>query len=723
MNDFWTTVGWSSAQVTLVAAAALIMERVASRRGPRAGAWVAAASLFFIALIAPLAFGEPAKGWIDLGTGNSKSIAERRVFATARPAPGLEAGTYRSQSRDTASSQFAGFWGSFLGDRLRAFRAWGEFAIPANPSAPIRAWGMFLSLGATLGLCRLAVGLWGVRQCRRRAVPVKDPELIALVSSLRAAIGCRRKIEVRELRDRAAGGAAAIGWLRPVILLPSGWRDWPGADIRAVLAHEVAHIASSDYATGVVARLGLALHFYHPLVHWTVARLLLQQELAADAQGARLVGGSRTYLRALSRLALRLEERSWASPAKMFLPARGQLIRRIHVLKSNRPRKDASLSPLGRAVSVAALGAVGFMVLSLRGPATTLVGEKSAASGNAIASSPDSASKTSAARVSATPIDLSYFPGHDMGFVATRPAAIFRIPGFKRYAEMLDAEIAKLLKSDGHSDIAFAVESIEQAVIGLNMTPRDPKKKQPGKIITGAFVLRSARERDWLPLVKAFVKATLPKGPELASVQFEGRVYYTAHYPRLGASVGFYFPDGRTLVYASEGEIRALIKQKQPAQPALPFVAGEDGKEASLGLYEIALNNIDHRWKFDLSSDNPEDIWIATVVEKSTRLVFHLDCGETLGLKTVVTYDTEPAAADAATALRDMLKKAPLALIVRENSAKSANHKEVQEFCGVAKLILGKCTVEQNGRTVVFQGRKKLTPDEIAAFGLGLVGG
>jgi Zn-dependent protease with chaperone function len=237
------------------------------------------------------------------------------------------------KDRDSDSSRGAFFWHSFLLDRLGAVWAWRKSSMLGNHPAWVRSWGLFLSLGAAFGLCRLGLGLCGVHDCRRRSIPVNDADLLAVVESLRDATGCRRAIEVRERSDCAAVTAAAVGWLRPLILLPSGWRDWNEADLKAVLAHEVAHIARGDYASGVVARFGLALHFYHPLVHWIVARLLLQQELGADAWGARLSGGSRTYLLALSRLALRLEERSWVSPAKMFLPARGQLIRRIQVLK------------------------------------------------------------------------------------------------------------------------------------------------------------------------------------------------------------------------------------------------------------------------------------------------------------------------------------------------------------------------------------------------------
>ena len=102
-----------------------------------------------------------------------------------------------------------------------------------------------------------------------------------------------------------------------------------------MLAHEMAHIGRADYVSGIVAQFGLVLHFYHPLIHWLVARLRLQQELAADALGAPLAGGRGPYLLALSRLALRPEENPLAWPARTFLPAGGHLIRRIQMLKEN----------------------------------------------------------------------------------------------------------------------------------------------------------------------------------------------------------------------------------------------------------------------------------------------------------------------------------------------------------------------------------------------------
>ena len=55
MTGLGMTLAWSMVTVTLVAATALILERVASRRGPRAGSWVSAVSLLVVIVTTPLA--------------------------------------------------------------------------------------------------------------------------------------------------------------------------------------------------------------------------------------------------------------------------------------------------------------------------------------------------------------------------------------------------------------------------------------------------------------------------------------------------------------------------------------------------------------------------------------------------------------------------------------------------------------------------------------------
>ena len=50
--------------------------------------------------------------------------------------------------------------------------------------------------------------------------------------------------------------------------------------------------AANDFIALLVGQFGLALHFYHPLLHWLIGRLRLEQELAADAAAAEFPAGS-----------------------------------------------------------------------------------------------------------------------------------------------------------------------------------------------------------------------------------------------------------------------------------------------------------------------------------------------------------------------------------------------------------------------------------------------
>ena len=56
-------------------------------------------------------------------------------------------------------------------------------------------------------------------------------------------------------------GAMPLAWhlLRPVILLPTEAAAWPPERLRAVLLHELAHIARHDCWTLAMAELALAL--------------------------------------------------------------------------------------------------------------------------------------------------------------------------------------------------------------------------------------------------------------------------------------------------------------------------------------------------------------------------------------------------------------------------------------------------------------------------------
>ncbi|MGL5098021.1 MAG: M56 family metallopeptidase, partial [Planctomycetia bacterium] len=130
-----------------------------------------------------------------------------------------------------------------------------------------------------------------------------------------------------------------------------------------MLAHEIAHVVCGDGLTAAVARLAVVLHFYHPLVHWLADRLRLEQELAADALAASIVGGPRAYLTAIGELALKRTDEAVGWPAHAFLPTRRTFLRRIEMLHDAKFRSGPTSRLLRwgmtAGVAVVALAAVG----------------------------------------------------------------------------------------------------------------------------------------------------------------------------------------------------------------------------------------------------------------------------------------------------------------------------------------------------------------------------
>ncbi len=202
---------------------------------------------------------------------------------------------------------------------------------------------------AAWGLVRMLLGLWGLALLVRRSRPVEDTPLQELARGLAARLGLRRAVSIRESDELSS--AATVGWPQAVLLLPSTWRSWTREELRAVLAHELAHIRRGDFLRWLGAQWGLVLHYYHPLLHWLAARLRLEQELAADQLAVEVLQDRAGYLDALARLMLDRPARAVPLAARTFLPNGHSFMRRVEMLRHPRPGR----SSLGRRLAAAAL--------------------------------------------------------------------------------------------------------------------------------------------------------------------------------------------------------------------------------------------------------------------------------------------------------------------------------------------------------------------------------
>ncbi|HUG90195.1 MAG TPA: M56 family metallopeptidase, partial [Planctomycetaceae bacterium] len=311
MNALGQALVWCALQVTLVAAAAGIVYVGLRRRGPAVRSLVALTALAVFVGLA-LAALSPWPRWTVVASarsGDSASAGSEREIA--RPADGTETPSLAAAPGGQAALapsfiETAGsFWQAFVDElERRPIAAEHEPGVTGGTGWTWRSiLAVLFAAGVALGGLRLIAAGLAVAAYRRFSRRVDDAQASRVAAQLCAELGCRRPVELRECPQ--LGSAAMLGWRRPLVLLPSGWRAWSEAELRAVLAHEIAHVRRGDFAAWALAQLGLILHFYHPLVHWLAARLRLDQELAADAAAAGVAGGRQPYLRILAEMALR----------------------------------------------------------------------------------------------------------------------------------------------------------------------------------------------------------------------------------------------------------------------------------------------------------------------------------------------------------------------------------------------------------------------------------
>jgi beta-lactamase regulating signal transducer with metallopeptidase domain len=138
------------------------------------------------------------------------------------------------------------------------------FSAPKRSLLPI-ALLCFWAAGAFLGVARLTASLLKVRRLRRAAT-YRPTERITLLAET---IGNFLEGGVpRILFSEQAGVPMALGWWRPVLLLPPSILDrLDDRQLSHVLMHECAHAVRRDAFVGLYQRVLSGVFWFHPLIH------------------------------------------------------------------------------------------------------------------------------------------------------------------------------------------------------------------------------------------------------------------------------------------------------------------------------------------------------------------------------------------------------------------------------------------------------------------------
>ncbi|HET6429951.1 MAG TPA: M56 family metallopeptidase, partial [Phycisphaerae bacterium] len=166
-----------------------------------------------------------------------------------------------------------------------------EAVTPARPpllarvSAALEPAMPWLVLAWAAGVCVLSVwqlGGWiAAGRLKRLATTPPRPDLARTVSRLARAVGVSRPVRVLESVLVKVPGA--IGWLKPVILLPAGLATGlTPRQLEAILTHELIHIRRCDYLVNLLQSLVETLLFYHPAVWFISGRIRAERENCCD---------------------------------------------------------------------------------------------------------------------------------------------------------------------------------------------------------------------------------------------------------------------------------------------------------------------------------------------------------------------------------------------------------------------------------------------------------
>ncbi len=181
---------------------------------------------------------------------------------------------------------------------------------PQPPSPIIPAWPMVLTgLYLAVVVASLTRTLLAWRSCRslvRRSELIRNPRARDLLADVAAAQSMAWPLP-QLCSSRSAIVPMTVGSREPVILLPPNWQDWDDWKLRAVLAHELAHIRRGDWFVMVTASVNRSLFWFHPLAWWLERHLSALAEHASDDAALGQVTDAPRYARTVLDFAAALQ--------------------------------------------------------------------------------------------------------------------------------------------------------------------------------------------------------------------------------------------------------------------------------------------------------------------------------------------------------------------------------------------------------------------------------
>jgi beta-lactamase regulating signal transducer with metallopeptidase domain len=240
-------------------------------------------------------------------------------------------------------------------------------AVAPQPRFSWRAAAVIVyAIGVIALLLHMVIERIAVARLVRRADAVTDFEWRRLLHELAESLGVDGT--VRLLRSREQSMPMAFGIRTRSILLPAIADTWDEDRRRAVLLHELAHVARHDCLSQAIAAIACAVYWVHPGAWWMGRRLRVERELACDDRVIEAGTAARDYAGHLLELAYSLG--GHRAPALVVTMARpNQLEGRMLAILDDRRNRAIP----GRQHRLAATAIAAAIIVPLASAETTVV--------------------------------------------------------------------------------------------------------------------------------------------------------------------------------------------------------------------------------------------------------------------------------------------------------------------------------------------------------------
>lgn len=355
-------------------------------------------------------------------------------------------------------------------------------AIPAWSSAEVSAlaanrgssadWrglaGLFSLLVTSILLLRSLLVRRRVVQLIARAEPITQQAAQQLLQSLLGATRLSRPPGL--VSSPEVGTPAVFGCLRPAIILPANWPEWSKEKLRAVLLHELTHVARRDGWVMAAGSVNATVFWFHPLAHWVGSRLRVLAEMACDDHAIMIARDPEGYAETLLEIAERCQDRGALPVTTAAMAHTPRVTRRIERILGNAAFHSGMLGGAARRrLTVAASS--GTLLLSI---VSVTLGQSG---GVALSGSVQDASGARIPRATVLIVDLARSSAEATTTSADgsyrldglAPSATYgievRAMGFAAHNQTVD------LTADKHLDITLEVGRVEEEIVILGKRP------------------------------------------------------------------------------------------------------------------------------------------------------------------------------------------------------------------------------------------------------------